>query len=638
MQLSPLQSRLAASVIASCLVFIIYLLLFSPQFALATDLGYTPANHGPDTWSYPTSEDDEPIDSLDLQSPIYEPDFALFDRGIIGRAAGAAQVTNNQLVISNIQPGETLTYVFEQASVSSRSTEDSARSSELRRSLNRSQGEESDYDGDAPVVDQELSRRQGSTSTIWISANTCDQPGRISPDQTTMDPPQLTLFVSTTKDNTSPGPGKSDEVQETVVFTEGVAMFNTSLDRDVYMSISAPEVSTKYFSAGAIYNFELAVSTDEYYFAYDDVEDPNLIWVDSDASSTLLRTRNLTSSPDEVMATAPYVMFVQNKDDVRVNGIRNSYCGLSKWSQIRMLDDGGGQISIGMKKGGSDNLTWQEFYITGLNASSHYSGILALVPSNNTRKRQAGSTGGNAVVFREVAFDTKPNGACTFLFNLTLCDETQYAVPGNPARFPNGTALAAFYENYTQTMYNNFEKNLAQVPCQAPPVQQYSLVKSCDDCKTAYKNWLCSVAIPRCEDFSSPDRDYLQMRNINASFPNGSSVPQEIKDKYGHLKAFASSRNSIIDTEIQPGPYKELLPCNDVCYELVRSCPASLSFKCPSPKSEFGFNDSYGLRKDDGSLSCNYPGSAHYKSHAGAISASSIVTIGIMSAFLAFML
>ncbi|KAI5924316.1 stretch-activated Ca2+-permeable channel component-domain-containing protein [Camillea tinctor] len=634
MQLSPLQSRLAASVIASCLLFIIYLLLFSPQFALAAELDHTPINHGSGLWSYTTSEDDDgdAIDTLELRRPAYEPNFALFDRSIIGRASGAAKLNNDEPVRSNILPGDTVTYVFEQASVSSRSTQDPSGSLELRN-LNES-------DDDEPVADGERVRRATSTTTLYISANTCDQPGRISPDQTTMDPPQLTLYVSTTSDNTSPGPGQSDDVQKFLVFDEGAVMFNTTLDRDVYLSISAPEVSSQYFSSGSQYNFQVAVSTDEYYHAYDSVTDSNLIWVDSDASSTLLRTRNLTSTPQEAMETTPYVMFAQDRNSVAVNGIRNSYCGLSSWAQIRLLADGSGPISMGMKRSSSDKLMRQEFYVSGLNASSQYTGILALAPTNSTsaRKRAVGSTAGKAVVFKETAFDTKPNGACTFVFNLTFCDEMQYAVPGNPALFPNGTALAAFYDNYTITMYNNFQKSLDQVPCQAPPTQQYSLVKNCDDCKTAYKNWLCSVAIPRCEDFSSPDRDYLQMRNINAPFPNGSFVSQEIRDRYGNQTAFANSRNSIIDTDIQPGPYKELLPCDDVCYEIVRSCPASLGFSCPLPDSNFGFNTSYGLRKDDGSLSCNYPGSAHFSSSASIISACSVVAIGIISTLMAIVL
>jgi len=230
-----------------------------------------------------------------------------------------------------------------------------------------------------------------------------------------------------------------------------------------------------------------------------------------------------------------------------------------------------------------------------------------------------------------------PEGACTFIFNLTLCTETQYAVPGNPDKFPNGTALAAFYDNYTMTMWDNFDKVLQQTPCQAPPTQRYSLAKDCDDCKTAYKNWLCSVAIPRCEDYSSPDEKFLQIRNINAVFPNESLVDNSTREAYGQLKAYNASRNLQIDKIVQPGPYKERLPCDYLCYDLVSSCPASMGFSCPLPKSKFGFNTSYAVYDSNKSLSCNYPGSAHYPSTASAMAVTWVSTVTLIIAGLLMM-
>lgn len=62
----------------------------------------------------------------------------------------------------------------------------------------------------------------------------------------------------------------------------------------------------------------------------------------------------------------------------------------------------------------------------------------------------------------------------------------------------------------------------------------------------------------------------------------------------------------MIDEEIQPGPYKEMLPCEDLCFDLVRSCPAQLSFACPDPPAR---DLSYGKRDPDGDvLTCSFPG------------------------------
>ncbi|KAI1155772.1 stretch-activated Ca2+-permeable channel component-domain-containing protein [Nemania diffusa] len=620
MQLSPLQSRMAASLIASCLVIILYLFLFAPQFAFAADLAQTPTRLDSDGSFYDL---EDTADSLDARGPSYEPDFSPFDRSIIGRVAdGSTPIDVDTPTPGNLSPGNSVAYVFEVASVSGRSAHEHDTAYELRRNLNGTQGL-AEGDGDDELgVDLDLVRRQTSSKTLYISVNTCIQPARLSPDQPTSGPPQLTLYVSTSSDNTSPGPEQSEDTQKVLVFNEGAVMFNTSLDRDVYFSILAPEVSESDFDTTQPYNYEVAVSLDGYYRSYDNTSEPNLIWVDSDASSSLLTTQNLTSRSDEVVSTPPYVLFVQNTKNLNINGIRKSYCGLKNWAQIRPLENGESQASIGLRQGGSANLTMQEFYVTGLNASTNYTGIVALDTGLSLEKRQAGGSGGGMIVYDGINFTTKPVGACTFIFNLTLCTETRYAVPGNSEKFPNGTALAAVYDQYTQTMWSNFDKVLQQTPCQAPPTERYSLVRDCDDCKQAYKDWLCSVAIPRCEDFSTPDQSYLQMRNINAPFPNGSFVDPDIIKQFGNQKAFTSSRNVEIDDTIKPGPYKEVLPCDYLCYELVKSCPASMEFSCPLPKSKFGFNTSYAIPDKDKELSCNYPGSAYYPSAANAIAVS----------------
>ena len=64
----------------------------------------------------------------------------------------------------------------------------------------------------------------------------------------------------------------------------------------------------------------------------------------------------------------------------------------------------------------------------------------------------------------------------------------------------------------------------------------------------------------------------------------------------------------MIDNDIKPGPYKEVLPCKDLCYELVRSCPAALGFACPI--EGHGLNFSYGDPAGGiiGHPRCNAPG------------------------------
>lgn len=182
-----------------------------------------------------------------------------------------------------------------------------------------------------------------------------------------------------------------------------------------------------------------------------------------------------------------------------------------------------------------------------------------------------------------------------------------YAVPSNPGW--NATGLANFYDTQAQDYYANFTKSLAQIACNTTGTAQYSLAKNCTDCANDYKNWLCSVLIPRCEDYSSTAL-FLQPRNIAANFTNGTTT--EAQANFTSRSAFNQSRNPLIDTVIKPGPYKEVLPCDDLCYAIVRSCPAKLGFSCPQDKN---LGMSYAPRAQDPTvLQCNYPGVFHIDS------------------------
>lgn len=134
---------------------------------------------------------------------------------------------------------------------------------------------------------------------------------------------------------------------------------------------------------------------------------------------------------------------------------------------------------------------------------------------------------------------------------------------------------------------------------------------------------MCSVLMPRCEGWSAT-QPWLMPRNVNVQFPNGDPAPGPTL--FGNVSnangddnpaktypkdvqrwAYSKSRNPLIDDQIKPGPYKELLPCEDLCYDIVRSCPAKLGFACPQGPS---LRLQYGTRDGDDikTLKCNFPG------------------------------
>ena len=172
------------------------------------------------------------------------------------------------------------------------------------------------------------------------------------------------------------------------------------------------------------------------------------------------------------------------------------------------------------------------------------------------------------------------------------------------------SSLANFYDGNASKLFTNFKYSLEQIPCNTTSSARYSLAVTCDDCTLAYKRWLCAVTIPRCADFSSP-KPYLQARNVAQKFINGTVPSMDVgglafSSENQSLMYMNSSRNLWIDQIVAPGPYKEVLPCKELCYGLVRSCPASLGFVCPSER--FGLQYSYGSMAMDGDdHQCNIP-------------------------------
>jgi calcium channel MID1 len=424
MQLSPLQSRLAASLAASLLLLLIYFLLLSPNFALAAELTSIP--------DFVLEERTTELDlGLDVNAaevlegrssqldPGYEPEFAPFGRSIIGRApAGVFALVNNVPTTMNLEPGTSSFFTFEgdQIFKSTMRRSEETRNEEhvaLRQLLgSTSEGNEGeDGTGEGP----ELLRRQQPTKTVFLSANTCMQPQRIAPDATSMDPPQLSLFVSTSTKNTAPGPNQDMATEVIKVFTHGAVMYQVNATGPIFFGVSAPNISTDMFSG--VYNFEIAASIDGWFHSYDEVSRDQLMWIDSDSRAAVLVTHNLTDNANEakvklmMQQPPPYVMFAENKNGSYIGGVRNSFCGLQNYAQIAAMKNGKftNMVTTSMTTRGPGNLPKQQFYFSGLNSSSWYNGILAIPPKSALRRQADGSTGagGGGRVFQPTDFQTK---------------------------------------------------------------------------------------------------------------------------------------------------------------------------------------------------------------------------------------
>lgn len=126
-------------------------------------------------------------------------------------------------------------------------------------------------------------------------------------------------------------------------------------------------------------------------------------------NSALLITNNLTqSSPGStnyqqwMNITPPYTIFANNINDSSISGLEKSYCALNQLAQLRQ---GNQAINTSMTSRGLGNKPKEQFYVTYLNSSSTYYGILGM--NGNSTNSGNGVIGGGGKVWRAMNFTTK---------------------------------------------------------------------------------------------------------------------------------------------------------------------------------------------------------------------------------------
>lgn len=472
-------------------------------------------------------------------------------------------------------------------------------------------------------------RQDDNAVELYITFNTCLQP---QPNQDLPEsqrpiapPPELQVFMSNTGENQAPGPAVTDKPQTVIPIIGGFGNLTITTSGSTWIGVYAPTVDDTDEWVD-IWNYEIVLSTTRPYHQY--IEDQFLYLIDTDDSSALLITGNMTTSSsreggfdedvdgDELMTRdPPYKMYAQNTGvQSRFNGLERSYCAVKGLAQTSTSDES-------MTRRGLGNLPKEQFHLRELNSSTTYIGFLTRPGGNGSDPDDTSGT-----VWRAMRINTKGDGNCQIIYNLPFCSEVAYAVPSNPTLF-GIEQLTSFYDNIAESWYKNFSYSLQQVPCNASKSSAYSLARTCDDCAAAYKNWLCAVTIPRCMDYSST-LPYLAERASNELFYNATNKglqlhpysptlsPASLAAHTNTTGTSVASRNKQIDQVIRPGPYKEVKPCMDLCWTLVQSCPTTFGFSCPSMK-QLGGEQSYGDRDGEGDVTCSYLGAVYFLSAAG---------------------
>ncbi|KAI5290849.1 stretch-activated cation channel mid1 [Ascosphaera aggregata] len=516
-----------------------------------------------------------------------------------GPPPGVQVLANNVPVKSNLKMGETQYYMVPKSLLSSPKQSPKGLPG-FRRSKRSKLGGGIKHDV-----------QQKSKTALYITATTCLQPRLKNPRNSSASAsslssppstssvsqggaPQLSLFISTIEKPVN------TENAEKIVFEEGYANVTLYPDDDIYIGVQAPHARDRQ----GIYNYHIAASIDENFHSVD-ASDPYLLFVDSDSTHALLWTndtihasRNSSLFQEWMHLKPPFTMFAQAlTHHDRVAGLTHSHCGLSQNAVINGPDF----FDAKMTDKGLNHQPKQQFYVRSLNSSTWYYGYLAM-NGNSTHSGQ-GVAGGGGKVWAPMYFHTKIENNTALLYDLEFCDQVAYSVPANH-KF-NTTQLGKTYDSLAQERFSNFSKTLQVIPCEADPKGLYSLVSSCSNCSAAYKNWLCAITIPRASDYSDP-RPWLHPKNVKQKFPNGTRLSSE---HISNLPRSAhGSRNPMISKDIQPGPYKEVAPCQDLCWDMTMTCPAALGLKCPT--GDF-LHRSYGQRSDNGEVTCSYLGAAY---------------------------
>lgn len=397
---------------------------------------------------------------------------------------------------------------------------------------------------------------------IFLSGNICDQPDNVLANETS-----LAVYWSFNLLMFS-----NMELGQMMLFESGyfqaLADVPTTEENDentvLYIAVRAPENT----DSTASWLYQIGVSQNDLVFQWDDRSWASL--VDTDDTLALIVTGNLTSNGlnyTSLNATeSTYALFIYSYDyKDYFNSLNSSWCAIRNGPSL--LTTSNFETTYTTRNGGLQ----QQFHVPGLNSSTKY--IAYLVSDFK-------GTNFGGLVYQPFEFQTQDSDACQLIFDLLFCERVAYAVPANLEMTKE--ELGDAYDAQAEAMYLNFSKALAQIPCDTTKDAAFSPICTCDDCASAYKDWLCSVTIPRCTTFNHTGHKYRPVGESRNDFINNEIVPQEA--------------------------YFEVLPCVNVCQAIVRNCPSDFGFQCPTTNESISLSYYW----DEGSdyASCNYVGSS----------------------------
>lgn len=356
---------------------------------------------------------------------------------------------------------------------------------------------------------------------------------------------------------------------------------------NLYIAVKVPDSDSQITGT---WNYEMGISQNDLVFQWDDRSWATLM--DSDDHSALFITGNLSSlqtgANNDSLDSTFYKMHIYNYDERNsFDGLNRSWCAIS--SGPALINPENVETELTSRYG---NLK-QQFFVDGLNSSTSYIAYLT---------QDFSGTDYGGAIFQQFVFETLEDNACELIYDLEFCDQVAYSVPvssafldpTNESFYHDKGLLGAMYDNHTEELYQNFAKAIQVVNCDDELDARYSPIRTCEDCISSYKRWLCAVSIPRCST-----------RNVTGY-------------KYREV---GDNRNSFIDNVVvPPEPYFEVLPCVETCHAIVSDCPSDFGFVCPTNNETIALSYFWDERNDEGFPTCNHLDSSSFSDERNVVS------------------
>lgn len=329
------------------------------------------------------------------------------------------------------------------------------------------------------------------------------------------------------------------------------------------------------------YTFELGITAkpDLPWHSLDKL--PLFAYEDSDNATALFTSPTYASNGTEgPPAYEPVVLLTEN---VRAD-LGNSTC------YIRSLQGAGsitnttttrGVVELTLEEGGYSDEIYQEgrkvqYMMSELDVASNYS-VWGIAETDEGGSRlyqrqyfatKQGELGSTKSPLSHGSQTDRPSGLtddrCRLVLDVPFCPDIAYSVPAPPSMSTDD--LLDLYEASISPIMSNFNLTVSTFPCDGELRRKqgmYSPVRTCDQCISAYRSWLCSIRMPRCTDYDpSPSTDERDIRTFPHTSAEDSRTPTLPNDAF---------------------PYSEVPPCIDVCSLVRASCPPLIStpFQCP---------------------------------------------------------